>query len=108
MKKLLSPFPLVMLIQFFFVQIITAQDKVTPANALQHYIHTADPAYQWEVKDSFEIQGVKGYDLLLTSQKWRQYTWRHQLTVLSPKENNYDGALLFITGGSDENEQPNW
>ncbi len=34
--------------------------------------------------------------------------WRHQLTILSPKENNYDGALLFITGGSNKNEQPNW
>ncbi|MEO8960718.1 MAG: PhoPQ-activated protein PqaA family protein [Ginsengibacter sp.] len=108
MKKLLSSFSLVIIVQLFLVQIITAQDKVTPADALQHYINTPDPAYQWEIKDSFEIKGVKGYDLLLTSQKWRQYTWRHQLTVLSPKENNYDGALLFITGGSDKNEQPNW
>ena len=108
MKKLLSSSSLVFLVQLFFVHIIWAQGKVTPATALQHYIHTADPAYQWEIKDSFEIKGTKGYDLLLTSQKWRQYTWRHQLTIISPKENNYDGALLFITGGSDKNEQPNW
>ena len=108
MKKLLPSFCLVLFAQFFFVYTIAAQDKVTPATALQHYIHTPDPAYQWEVKDSFEINGVKGYDLLLTSQKWKQYTWRHQLTILSPKENNYDGALLFITGGSNKNEQPNW
>lgn len=107
MKKL-SSFPFILLLQIFFVYTVTAQDTITPATALQHYLHKADPAYQWEIKDSFELHGVKGYDLLLTSQKWRQYTWRHQLTILSPKQNNYDGALLFITGGSDKNEQPNW
>lgn len=108
MKKLLPSFSLVFFVQIFFVFTIAAQDTITPATALLHYLHKSDPAYQWEIKDSFEIKGVKGYDLLLTSQKWRQYTWRHQLTILSPKENNYDGALLFITGGSDKNEQPNW
>jgi PhoPQ-activated pathogenicity-related protein len=30
------------------------------------------------------------------------------LTVLVPKENKYDGALLFITGGSVKEGQPNW
>jgi len=108
MKKLLTSLSLVFFTQIFFVFTIAAQDPITPATALQHYLHIPDAAYQWEVKDSFEIDDVKGYDLLLTSQKWRQYTWRHQLTILSPKENNSDGALLFITGGSDKNEQPNW
>lgn len=119
MKKLLSSFSLAFFTQIFFVYTISAQDVATsitaqkhyvpaPASALQDYLHNDDLAYRWEIKDSFEINGVKGYDLLLTSQKWRQYTWRHQLTILSPKENNYDGALLFITGGADKNEQPNW
>ncbi len=84
-----------------------AQD-VTPANALQHYLHNQDQHFRWELKDSFSADGVRGYDLLLTSQQWRQYTWRHQLTVIAPADNRYDGALLFITGGSDKNEQPNW
>ena len=108
MKKLLSSCSLVFFVQIFFVFTISAQDTLTPATALQHYLHKADPSYQWEIKDSFEMNDVKGYDLLLTSQKWRQYTWRHQLTILSPKENDFDGALLFITGGSDKDEQPNW
>lgn len=108
MKKLLSSGSLFLFIQIFFVFTISAQDTLTPATALQHYLHKADSAYQWELKDSFALNGVKGYNLLLTSQKWRQYTWRHQLTILLPKENNYDGALLFITGGSNKDEQPNW
>lgn len=34
--------------------------------------------------------------------------WRHQLTILVPAKVQYDGALLFITGGSNKDEQPNW
>jgi PhoPQ-activated pathogenicity-related protein len=110
MKKILSSLSLVFFTQVFFVYTISAQQHYipAPATALQHYLHNMDSAYGWAIKDSFELHGVKGYDLLLTSQKWRQFMWRHQLTILSPKENNYDGALLFITGGSNKNEQPNW
>ncbi|MGA0555231.1 PhoPQ-activated pathogenicity-related family protein [Larkinella sp. VNQ87] len=81
---------------------------VTPATALQSYLNNGDKSFRWELKDSFEIDGLKAYNLLLTSQKWREFTWRHQLTLLVPTENRHDGALLFITGGSNKNEQPNW
>jgi PhoPQ-activated pathogenicity-related protein len=108
MKKMFSRTALFFFIQFIFVFSVTAQDAVTPATALQHYLHNNDQSYHWELKDSFSVGDVKGYDLLLTSQHWRQYTWRHQLTILSPKENKYDGALLFITGGHNKNEQPKW
>lgn len=84
------------------------KDPVTPETALQHYLANDDKTYQWEVKETFEAGPAKGYHLLLTSQKWREHTWRHQLTVLVPKENDYDGALLFITGGSNKSSQPNW
>lgn len=82
--------------------------KVTPETALESYLDTEDNTYAWEVKDSFELGGVRAYDLLLTSQKWREHTWKHQLTVLIPNEIAYDGALLFITGGSLKDGMPNW
>lgn len=85
-----------------------AQQGVTPSNALQHYIHAPDPSFRWEVRDSFTTAGGKGYDLLLTSQKWRQYVWTHQLTVLVPDTNTFDGALLFITGGHNKDGLPGW
>ena len=34
--------------------------------------------------------------------------WRHQLTIMVPANVQYDGALLFITGGSNKDEQPSW
>ncbi len=92
----------------FSISFVFAQNAITPQTALKNYLQNGDKTYQWELKDSIELAGVKGYHLLLTSQNWREYTWRHQLTVFVPKEVKYDGAMLFITGGSNKNEQPNW
>ncbi len=100
-------------ILFLFLVSISANSQalnpiITPETALKSYIENGDKTFSWELKDSLEIDGVKLYNLLLTSQKWREYTWRHQLTVIVPKNIKYDGALLFITGGSNKEEQPNW
>ncbi|MBW7892782.1 MAG: PhoPQ-activated pathogenicity-like protein PqaA type, partial [Chitinophagaceae bacterium] len=95
-------------IAIFFSIILFAQNDVTPSTALQHYLHNGDTHFKWEIKDSYDVGEAKAYALLLTSQKWREHVWTHQLTVLVPKENKHDGALLFITGGSIKNGLPNW
>jgi PhoPQ-activated pathogenicity-related protein len=90
-------------------QTTTSPVEITPVNALSHYLNNGDNTYKWEVKDSYDLDEVKVYSILLTSQKWREYTWTHQLSIIVPKENKYDGALLFITGGSINKEgMPNW
>lgn len=103
--KTTSSFLFIYLISISFV---FSQNTITPQTALKNYLKNDDKTYQWELKDSIELGAVKGYHLLLTSQKWREYTWRHQLTVFVPKEVKYDGAMLFINGGSNKDEQPNW
>lgn len=90
----------------FLSGILNAQ--TTPQTALKDYLNNGDNTFKWELKDSYDIGDVKAYAVLLTSQKWREHTWTHQLTILVPKENKYDGALLFITGGSVKDGQPNW
>lgn len=87
---------------------LLAQETLTPETALQGYINNGDKAYHWELKESYTFDDVKAYSLLLTSQQWHEYIWTHQLTILVPNENNYDGALLFITGGSNKKGLPNW
>ncbi len=105
MKTLYSKF----VVLFFITIKISAQNSViTPETALKSYITNGDKTFQWELKDSIVIGNVTAYNLLLTSQKWKKYTWRHQLTIFVPKNKQYDGALLFITGGSNKEEQPNW
>lgn len=83
-------------------------DGITPATALDRYLNNGDQSFKWEVKDTYSYGDITAYEVLLTSQKWREHTWKHQLTVLVPKEINYDGALLFITGGSIKDGEPRW
>lgn len=85
-----------------------AQSKLTPESALHGYINNDDKTFKWELKESFAVGDVKAYSLLVTSQQWHEYVWTHQLTILVPTELKYDGALLFITGGSNKKGLPNW
>src|SRR5690606_13768149 len=87
---------------------VRAQQTITPETALRSYLNNGDKTYRWEIKDTQIIDDVMVYHVLLTSQKWREHVWAHQLSVMVPKERKYDGALLFITGGSVNKEgQPN-
>jgi len=93
----------------FFCQLsLFAQQPVTPATAMKSYLNNGDTSFKWELKDSFNVTNGKAYNVLLTSQQWREYTWKHQLTIFVPNEIKYDGALLFVTGGSLKDGTPNW
>jgi PhoPQ-activated pathogenicity-related protein len=108
MKKLFLNITTALFVNLFLLTAAFAQQTVTPATALKSYLNNGDTSFHWELKDSFMVKDVKAYSILLTSQKWRQYTWTHQLTVFVPTTVNYDGALLFITGGSIKDGLPNW
>ncbi len=87
-----------------FGQQPTAQ--VTPETALRHYLNNGDKTYAWEIRDSLVYNRGTIYQVLLTSQQWREHTWRHQLNVIVPKEVVYDGGLLFISSGRMQKENP--
>ena len=88
--------------------ILNCSRKVTPDNALESYINNKDISYEWELYETHELDGITLYNILLTSQKWQNYTWRHHLAILVPKEIEHDGALLYISSGSNSEEMPNW
>lgn len=83
---------------------------ITPETALQRYLDNGDKTFKWEVVDTYPLENgqVTAYDLKLTSQTWREYTWIHQLTILKPNQVSYDESLLFITGGSVKDGEPNY
>jgi PhoPQ-activated pathogenicity-related protein len=83
-------------------------EPITPETALQSYLNNSDDSFKWELKDTYTLGKTTAYDILLTSQQWREHIWTHQLTIIVPKEVNYDGALLYITGGSSTGDSPNW
>jgi PhoPQ-activated pathogenicity-related protein len=81
---------------------------VTPETALENYLRQKERSFSWEIKKSYEMEGVKVTDLRMISQTWRSIAWAHQLTIISHPENEKDAALLFITGGSNKDGEPNW
>lgn len=89
-----------------FVLTVVGQSATTPQTALQDYLNNEDSAFGWEIRDSYRVDNVTAYSLLLTSQKWQGMLWKHELIVFVPITINYDGALLFITGGSIKNGEP--
>lgn len=83
-------------------------EVVTAENALESYLHNTDETFSWEIRSTYDIAGVTAYDLLLTSQTWREKVWVHQLTILVPPETNYDGALLYLNGRGIRDGEPDW
>ena len=64
---------------------------ITPKTALESYLKKEDDSYAWELKEKYKLENVTVYDVLLTSQKWREHTWKHKLTILVPKEVAHEG-----------------
>ena len=94
------------LILFACISCTTTPLPLSPETALQSYLQNEDQSYAWELSGSEDINGLTAHTLILTSQKWREHTWKHTLTVIVPEELDHDGALLFITGGKNEEGMP--
>ena len=105
MKKTFVTF----LVLLYSATLIFAQtsEAVTPENALQSYLNNGDQSFKWEIQDKLQAEDVTLYRLIFTSQTWRDIEWKHELTVIVPQELKYKDALLFITGGSVKNGEPN-
>lgn len=103
MKTILFVFTLLI---FLSPEIILAK-KTTPETALNDYLKNKDKTFEWKVINSQKNDKLTIYQVVFTSQKWRENTWRHELFVLVPGDIKFQDALLFITGGSVKDEQPN-
>lgn len=99
---------LIFVLFIIFSSLQLSAQQITAETALKSYINNGDTSYKWEIKDAYYANGVTRYNVLLTSQTWREFVWKHQLTVFVPDEIKYDGALFFITGGSVKDGEPNW
>ncbi|MBT7094674.1 MAG: PhoPQ-activated pathogenicity-like protein PqaA type, partial [Bacteroidetes bacterium] len=81
-------------------------EVTTAETALQRYLDNEDDTFSFKLSGSVSRDELVVYSLILTSQQWREHTWKHRLTILAPNENNHDGALLFITGGKNKDGEP--
>ena len=97
----------VLLLVFLFCNTLQAQE-LSPSSALKSYVDRPEEKYGWNFVNAKRAQDYTISNVLLTSQVWQGFTWRHQLTIIIPHERVYRGALLFVTGGSNHDEQPKW
>ena len=71
------------------------------AGPLADYVAKKDDAFRWVVRREGKIGATDYVELTLTSQKWKETLWKHQLFVLKPstvkKDNSH--ALMVIEGG---------
>lgn len=104
MKKVLS---LIILLYCSAAIALAAPKKpITPETALQAYLHNSDKSFKWEVQDKKKGDGVMIYRVQYTSQIWREITWKHEMFIMVPDILKYNDALLFITGGHNDNTVP--
>ncbi len=103
-----SYWPACLLLGFVVVFGAHAQERQPMAanTALASYLANGDQTYGWEIRDSLVFDRGTIYQVLLTSQKWREHTWKHQLNVIVPKEVAYNGGLLFVSSGRMQKQDP--
>ncbi len=86
---------------------LTALFAGSAAAELREYVQRPDDTYGFDLVSTREAGPVTLYNLKLRSQTWQGIPWEHWLTVIRPREVVHrDTALLFITGGSNRNEEP--
>lgn len=83
------------------------ESSTTPQNALQRYLEIEDDTFAWELRETYQVGSTKAHSIILTSQKWQDIVWKHELIIFEPSSSiNHDGALLFITGSSIKDGEP--
>jgi PhoPQ-activated pathogenicity-related protein len=71
-----------------------------------------DNHYPYDLAQKSEEQGYTAYFLRMTSQRWRgrnevnRPIWQHWVTIYKPEIGKSSTSLLFITGGSNDDQLP--
>jgi len=80
--------------------------------ALDRYVYTPDPAFQYKLVNTIKAPGVTTYVLDMTSQRWKteqevdRPVWQHWVQVIVPEQVQSSIGLLVINGGSNRPDPP--
>ena len=74
--------------------------RAPASGELAQYVAQPDASYRWKIVQSGKLHSAEYVEVILTSQTWRGFEWKHQLFLLRPKQMDNSGqALLYIDGG---------
>jgi PhoPQ-activated pathogenicity-related protein len=101
MLNRLPRFALLCGVLFAFAISARAEDagKAAPS-PLKDYVAKADDSFRWVKRREGRVGEASFVELTLTSQKWHDIVWKHQLYILKPADlANGAQGLLMISGG---------
>ena len=81
-------------------------------NHMKDYVTKADPAFRYEVAETFSGEGWTEHRVKMVSGTWltkqevNHPEWWHWVTIVVPNEVTETEALMVIGGGSTEDEKP--
>jgi len=92
--------------------IVIASLSFAQSPALDNYVATEDTSFSFYVADTIHGDNSTTYLMYMSSQTWRDTSevdrilWEHWAGIIVPDNVNYDKALLFIDGGSNNPNPP--
>ena len=97
-------------ILFLFITISSCDNNGN--NHLKEYVYKKDPAFRYEIVETFSGDGWKEYYIKMVSGTWltekevNHTEWWHWITIVVPNNVVETEALLMIGGGSSKDQEP--
>ena len=91
---------------------VARRTAASPATPLDAYVHAPDPSYACRSVATVRGKGYVTHVLELTSQTWRapeevdRTLWKHWLSIVVPDGVSSSTALLYLTGGANDDPLP--
>jgi len=103
---------LVVSLTLFLVTSFPEPSLAQVETALTRYVNEPDSNYAYELVQETKSEDATTYTLSMTSQEWltkaevNRTLWNHWLYVVVPDQVDHDEAMLFISGGSNRDPEP--
>jgi PhoPQ-activated pathogenicity-related protein len=93
--------PLLLLTLVLLPAVGSSAEPLKTDGPLAKYVAKADDSYRWVKRQEGKLGVTQFVELTLTSQKWQDTLWKHQLFIFKPSEiKTSSHALLYISGGA--------
>lgn len=81
--------------------LIADSPTVKPTTALDDYLGLDQPDFSWKLDHREPLTQLTRLELTLTSQRWHDTVWRHNVRIFWPAEIGSPGAaILYVNGGA--------
>jgi PhoPQ-activated pathogenicity-related protein len=96
----------------FSLLLVSCSTEKEPENPFESYLDEPHPAYDYSIEDTLEGEGYTAYVIRMVSQEWLtedivdETEWWHWLTIVVPDSVGHDTGMLWIGGGSRDDDRP--